>query len=172
MEHTRVCIKFQAVVLAVAEPSDSATREWIVYIQPFAFLWVFVNIPPLCSYEVYCNDSLVCILKHDIPCMCCQLCKFGSDWSIIKVTWKAVCLLSFHWWDFPENSYCALSMHLLQTLNVGSDRSIIRTLCLKSSVSFQLYLGFQWKDFPENSHITHSMRALHTMQVWSWVVSN
>jgi hypothetical protein len=158
MEHIRVCIKFQDVVLAEAEPSDSATREWIIYIQPFAFLSVFVNIPSLCSYEVYCNDSLVCILKCGIPCMCCQWCKFGSDWSIIKVTWKAVCLLGFHWWDFPENSYSALSMHLLQTVKIGCDRSVIKgTLHEKqyvfSAVSRLPLEGFTWKFTPHTFHV-------------------
>jgi len=89
---------------------------------------VLVNIPSLYSYEGYCNNSLLCILKRGIPCMYCQWCKFGLIGQIIKVTWKAVCPLCFHWWHFPENSYCALSMHMLQTVKVFSDRSVINTL--------------------------------------------
>jgi hypothetical protein len=162
MEHTRLCIKFQALVLAVAEPSDSDTREWIIYIQPFAFLRVLVNIPYLYSYEGYCNNSALCIVKHVIPCMYCQWCKFASDWSIIKVTWKVVCLLSFHWWDFPENSCCCLHAHATNCESFFVINQQLRALYLQNSVSFLLYLGFQWSDCP----IIHTSRFPHMHYIW------
>jgi hypothetical protein len=168
----RVCIKFQAVVLAVAEPSDSDTRVWIIYIQPFAFLRVLVKIPSLYSCEVYCNDSLLCILKCGIPCMYCQWCKFGSDWPIFKVTWKAVCPLGFDWWDFPENSYCALSMHVLQTVKVLSDQSVISGTLLEEQCVFSAVSWLPVEGLSYNSHLTLSTHALHTVQVWSWLISN
>ena len=65
--------------------------------------------------------------------------------------------LGFHWRDFPENSYHALSTHSQHMWMFGSYRSIIKSTSLSRAVLFSAvsripFEGFPWKFKPCTFH--------------------